>query len=97
MKIRKTGYFISAALYIVNSIISVIFGLNTHNTWWAMLGLFAIITPSFVQTIFNIRANKGQDNIIILYIICVFLGFCYIPWTIILCIGIFGNVNFPLY
>ncbi|MBQ3566945.1 MAG: hypothetical protein IJA12_07185 [Oscillospiraceae bacterium] len=94
---KKTGYCISVILYIVNIIVSAIFDLNTKNTWWALAGTLTIITPSFIQTVFNIKSNKDHDNIAVMYVILVLLILMYIAGIIIFTAGISGFLKLPLY
>ena len=97
MNIKKIGYYISAILYLINSILSCIFKLNTQNTWWALLEIFITITPSFIQTIFNIKKNKDCNGIAILYIVLGLLISFYITGILFLILYILDVVDMPLY
>ncbi len=97
MNIKKTGYIISAIFYLVNFISSYTFKLNTQNTWWALLGILIIITPSFIQTIFNIKKNKDCNGIVVLYVVLGLLILFYITGILIISLGVFGVLNMPLY
>ena len=97
MKIKKTGYFISILIYIANIIISNICKLETRDTWWALLGVFIIITPSFIQTIYNIKYNRNVNGVVILYIVLGLLGLLYITGILILILLLFGIVEISLY
>lgn len=97
MKMKKVGYFISLVLYIVNSIVSYVFNLNTRDTWWALLGVFIIITPSFIQTIYNIKENRNANGVAVLYIVLGMLILLYATGILILFLLTFGIVEIPLY
>lgn len=97
MKIKKTGYFISILIYIANIIISNICKFNTRDTWWALLGVFIIITPSFIQTIYNIKCNRNFNGVVILYIVLGLLGLLYITGILILLLLLFGIIEVALY
>ena len=97
MKIKKTGYLISILIYIANIIISNICKLETRDTWWALLGVFIIITPSFIQTIYNIKYNRNVNGVVILYIVLGLLGLLFITGILILFLLLFGSGEISLY
>lgn len=97
MKIKKVGYVISILLYIASAIISHIFKLSTTNTYWAFFSVLVIIIPAFTQTIFNIKANKNADKIIILYILLSVFIILFLTGLIILFLLLFNIIKLPLY
>lgn len=97
MKIKKTGYIISAFLYITSASISFIFKLGTKNTYWALLNVFVIIIPAFLQTIINIKNNRNSDNIIVIYIILGIFIILLFTGILILALLIFKVIDAPLY
>lgn len=97
MKIKKIGYLISVLLYIANSIISYLCKLNTRDTWWALLGVFIIITPSFIQTIYNIKENKNFNGVTVLYIVLGLFILLYVTGILILFLLLLGIIEISLY
>ena len=97
MKIGKIGYITSGVIHIIISIISYVFKLRTQNTWWTFCCIIAFITPSLIQTIINIKRNRGKRGVAILYLILVFMIYFYILLGVIIFIAIKENEKLPLY
>lgn len=93
---RISGYIISAILYILNYVISDIYELLPRNTWWALLGIYVIITPSFIQTIHNIKYKK-YSNIALLYLILIIFILLYIAGTLMMILALLKVIKLPLY
>ena len=97
MKIKKTGYMISCILFFISAIISIFLGFGTKNTYWALINAVIIITPSFIQTIKNIRNNKKSDSIAIIYIVLCLIILFYLGGIFATFLLIFKAIEIPLY
>ena len=91
------GYIISCILFFISAIISSVLEFGTKNTYWALVNAVIIITPSFIQTIINIRSNKNSDNIAIMYIVLCLIILFYLGGIFATFLLIFKAIKIPLY
>ena len=97
MKIVKKGYIASCILFCISAIASKTFDFGTKNTYWALINAIIIITPSFIQTLLNIRNDKNSDGIVALYIVLCLIILFYLGGSFAALLLIFNAVEIPPY